>query len=234
MSLSHEMSQPSWAFPVTALILCGGRGRRMGRDKAWLPWRDRPMLQHLARRFELWKVPVHIVAQVDQRLPELPSNTTVSRDRRPHGGPALGLIQGLEEIRDATKPLAAPSWIWATSCDSPEPVAGCLAAILDRVPPTHAAHDHPLAIIPRDEHRSYPLNAFYQGSAASMMRALADDGELRLRTLVSRLPTRWVELEELRGFDPRLRTFWNINAPEDYQRYQQELAIEEERSQESP
>ena len=61
MSLSHEMSQPSWAFPVTALILCGGRGRRMGRDKAWLPWRDRPMLQHLARRFELWKVPVHIV-----------------------------------------------------------------------------------------------------------------------------------------------------------------------------
>ena len=31
-----------------AILLCGGRSTRMGRAKAWLPWRGRPLVVHVA------------------------------------------------------------------------------------------------------------------------------------------------------------------------------------------
>ena len=32
---------------AAAIILCGGKSSRMGRAKAWLPWRGQPMVAHV-------------------------------------------------------------------------------------------------------------------------------------------------------------------------------------------
>jgi len=40
------------ASPVAAVILAGGKSRRMGRDKALLPYRGKPLIAHLAAQLE--------------------------------------------------------------------------------------------------------------------------------------------------------------------------------------
>ena len=64
-----------------AIILCGGKSSRMGRDKASLPFGPELMLQRVVRLLGEVVDPrkIVVVAAPGQSLPELPAGVTVAQ-----------------------------------------------------------------------------------------------------------------------------------------------------------
>ena len=98
---------------IGGVILCGGRGRRMGADKARLRFGPELLLQRVVRLVAASAGPVVVVAAADQDLPPLPADVLVVRDPVPDLGPLPGLAAGCRALPSAT------SLAYATSTDAP-------------------------------------------------------------------------------------------------------------------
>ncbi|RME40999.1 MAG: molybdenum cofactor guanylyltransferase, partial [Planctomycetota bacterium] len=65
---------------IGGLVLCGGRSRRMGRDKAWLPFGPETLLQRMVRIVGEVASPLLVAARPDQELPHLPPEVRAVHD----------------------------------------------------------------------------------------------------------------------------------------------------------
>src|SRR6476620_3094889 len=85
-----------------AIILCGGKSSRMGRDKATLQFGRELMLQRVVRLLSkiVRQEDIIVVAAPNQSLPELPASVKVARDIRELCGPLQGLATGLRDMGD--------------------------------------------------------------------------------------------------------------------------------------
>ena len=180
------------------VILAGGLSRRMGRDKAGLPAGDGTLIQHLARRLAP-VVDETIVAGGSGRH-DLPGVTTVD-DRYPGLGPLAGIHAGLLVARS---PL-----VWVVGCDLPDVDPG-LAALL------YGLAGDVDAVVPRIDSEPQGVCAVYDRALAPRIERLLAAGERRVKMLLAASNVRYVTPEELRAVDPELRSFRNINTPEDY------------------
>ena len=188
-----------------AIILCGGRSSRMGRDKATLPFGPEGMLQRVVRLVsevvELRNIMV--VAAPGQVLPELPPEVRITRDERQNRGPLEGLAAGLRVLG------AGVEAVYATSCDVPLLVPQFVARMFELL------GEHDIAV-PRDGEHHHPLAAVYRTTVLPHIQRLLDADRLRPRFLFDVVPTREVAVDELRAIDPGLSTLANLNRPEDY------------------
>lgn len=191
-----------------AIILCGGRSTRMGRDKATLPFGPETMLERMVRIVGTVVDPARIVvvAALGQPLPALPSKIRVVRDRTPDCGPLEGLAAGLSALaREAEV-------VFATSCDSPLLLPAFVTAMLDRI----AGGDWLIAAPQGDEY-AHPLAAAYRLEVLPQVERLLAADRRSLQGLLDSVPTRRVPLAELREADPALANLQNINTPEAYE-----------------
>ena len=188
-----------------AIILCGGRSSRMGRDKATLPFGPECLLQRVIRLIgevvELRNVAV--VAAPEQVLPELPAEVQIARDERQNRGPLEGLAAGLRALAGSVDA------VYATSCDVPLLVPRFVARMFELL------GEHEIAV-PRDGEHHHPLAAVYRATVLSHIQQLLDADRLRPRFLFDEVHTREVAMDELRLVDPQLSTLENLNRPEDY------------------
>ena len=205
MSTADEFDRSSRG----ALILCGGGSRRMGRDKASLPFGDETMLAR-TMRLVAGSVPceqIVLVAAAEQLLPPLPWEATVIRDREFDRGPLPALIDGLAALP------ANVSAAFVTSCDAPLLESTLVEALF-------AAMDVGIdAAVPGDGERLYPLNAVYRPSCVASLRASLDEGGSSLQVALRAPGFRLKELpvEQLRCVDLKLRSLLSCNTPEEYQ-----------------
>ena len=89
---------------ISAVLLAGGESRRMGRDKATLPWRGRPLWEwqlEKLRALRPEKICLSVRAEVDWR----PAEVELILDASPSRGPLSGLAVALAAIE--TKYLIA-------------------------------------------------------------------------------------------------------------------------------
>jgi len=189
-----------------AIILCGGKSTRMGRDKASLPFGPELMLQRVVRLIGEVVHPsaIVIVAAPEQLLPDLPGSVIVARDEHPERGPLEGLAAGLR---------AMPSFVdavYATSCDVPLLVRAFVESMFSRL------GDHDIAV-PFDGQYHHPLAAVYRPQVLTTVLKLLTADRLRPRFLFDELCTLEVPTDDLRTADPTLRTLTNLNRPEDYE-----------------
>jgi molybdopterin-guanine dinucleotide biosynthesis protein A len=190
-----------------AIILCGGKSSRMGRDKATLPFGPETMLQRVVRLVAA-SVPadrIVVVAAPEQLLPELPAEIRVARDERQDRGPLEGLAAGLRCLQGHADAA------YATSCDVPLLAAG----FVDRM---FALLDDYAIVVPRDGEHHHPLAAVYRTSVLPAVETLLAADRLRPRFLFDAVRTREVPVDDLRSVDPDLSTLQNLNHPHDYQR----------------
>jgi molybdopterin-guanine dinucleotide biosynthesis protein A len=71
------------------------------------------------------------------------------------------------------------------------------------------------AVVPRSGAGCEPLHAVYGRSCLPEVERMVRDERLRLDALFSAVRVRWVDADEVRPLDPLLRSFVNVNTPEE-------------------
>ena len=188
----------------SVVILAGGFGRRLGRDKATCPAAGRPLLHWTALAAAEATDDIVVVRREDQEfLTAMGAPWREVCDRRPERGPLAGLEAALEQVAHDAAVLIA--------CDMPLVRAEVLTAVAE------AAQDAEIAM-PVVEGYAQPLLAAYRRSVAPQVRALLDDGEGRLRALLPLVDHVLIAEEDLRLRDPQLESLTNVNRIEDLER----------------
>lgn len=188
-----------------AIILCGGKSSRMGRDKATLPFGPELMLQRVVRLVSevVDRQNLVVVGAPNQSVPKLPPGVRVAYDRQEFRGPLSGLATGLGEIGDRFDA------VYATACDVPLLVP----AFVERM--FQLLGNYEIAV-PFDGEHHHSLAAVYRLGVRDKIEALLAAGRLRPRFLFDEVRTREVPVDELRDVDPELNTLKNLNRYEDY------------------
>jgi molybdenum cofactor guanylyltransferase len=203
-----------------AIVLCGGKSRRMGEDKAWLPFGNDAMLTRVVRIIAQ-SVPacnILVIAADGQQLPPLEEHVRVLRDAEAFLGPLPAIVTGLNALLDVADD------VFVTSCDVPLLRASVVDWLFWRLDEVRAApltpNERPFeAVVPRDQHRWYPLSAVYSVTTRiglSAARALGDNslqGPCR-SGLVRAFP---IQTDEMREVDPQLDAIFNCNTWYDYE-----------------
>ena len=188
-----------------AIILCGGKSSRMGRDKGTLPFGPEQMLQRVVRLISEAVEPqnVVVVAAPGQSLPALPASVIVAEDSRQFRGPLEGLATGFRALGDGVDA------VYATGCDVP-----LLApAFVDQMFKSLGDHD---IVVPCDGQYHHPLAAVYRPFVLAKIEGLLAAEQLRPRFLFDEVRTREIQVDDLRVVDPQLLSLKNLNSPEDY------------------
>jgi molybdenum cofactor guanylyltransferase len=177
---------------ASLLVLAGGSGRRMGRQKAWLEVGDTILLRHvvdnLAPAFSEVLVSFAEPEQLEQPVPY-----RIVFDRKFAAGPLAGLEAGLLAARNEI--------VFAVACDMPyvtQEVANIAIAAARRCD----------AALPLIGGRPEPVCGAYRRSALPFITGALNTGRLKAADIARDLDVTWLE-----GLDPRL--FRSLNTPED-------------------
>ena len=193
----------------SVVILAGGFGRRLGRDKATCLAAGRPLLHWTALAATAVTDDIVVVRRADQEfVPAMGAPWREVTDHRPERGPLAGLEAAIDETRH--------DLIVAVACDMPMVRGAVLAAV------AAAARDVEIAMPVVDDH-AQPLLAAYRRSVAPHVRALLDNGEGRLRALLPLVQHTLIGEDVLRMHDPELESLTNVNRAEDLERVDQLL-----------
>ena len=196
---------------IGAVILAGGQSRRMGRDKALLPWMESTFLERLCRELRGFpELLISVRREEDRRRMQGCAGLRLVEDRYPDCGPLGGLHAALCATRyDA---------LLAISCDLPyfdRKAALWLCAQLRPEDRALAAEDA--------AGRLQPLCAVYRKTAAADLERQLQAGNFRLRTALEQLQPRAVSLA-WGGFSDAVVT--NVNTPEEYARLWESAAFD--------
>lgn len=188
--------------PGVAIVLAGGKSKRLGRDKAALPVAGEPLL---ARVVGLARAFCPVVAVVGRDPSPLVHEVPWFLDALPGLGPMGGIITALERFAEPCLVL---------SCDLPQLDAGTLhalvAAWLEK--PTHAV----ITTFQQIETGFVEsLVAIYEPEAAPVLRQANDEG---CRKLSRAIPAALRHVILYSTADSR--PFFNVNTPEDLARMQ--------------
>lgn len=176
---------------MSAVILCGGRSSRMdGFPKQSLIFQGRSFLEILLEELEGFGQ-VALSANRD----DVGSVRSVWRDIFPGCGPMGGIHAALS--------YAAYDWVFVVACDMPRMSRDCMDVIVGQV------GDAADCVIPVSEGRIHPLCGAYHRRLLPLIGSMLDQGDYRLRSLISRARSRYVEMP-----DRYAGCFYNVNTPE--------------------
>jgi molybdopterin-guanine dinucleotide biosynthesis protein A len=193
---------------VSAVILAGGQGRRMGgRNKALLTIGPELFIDRQIRVCSDWTDDVVIVSNDGVFAEELKErhHVTVVADSYVGEGPLAGLHAGLM--------AASQPNVWVLACDQPflQPAAASL--LHERL-----KRDNTMAALPVLGGRPQPLHAVYRKEAALSAATWLGQGERRLLTLLDHISWSGITQEEfLRAGIPAFFAE-DVDTPEDYDR----------------
>ncbi len=191
---------------LSIVIQAGGQSRRMGQNKALLPFKGQPLIQRVVE----WVRPVADELLVTTNQPDLFPflNLPMFADLLPGTGALGGLYTALSA---AANPLVA-----VIACDMPFVSAGLLAYERDLC---GAEWD---VVIPRLVNGWEPLHAIYRRETClSIIRKALEENRLRMDSWFGEVRVRSLLEEEIRLTDPDLRSFLNTNTPDEFTRAEQ-------------
>ena len=172
----------------------------MGRDKASLPVDGSTLLRHVVERL---REAADELIVAGGRDPEIRDVQWVP-DALPGTGPLGGMAAGLR--------IAAAPAAWVVACDLPDVAPGLAGVLFEAL----EAYD---AVVPRPLGRPEGTCAVYRTALAARIDGLLELGRHSVLALLDRSRVRYLTARELRRVDPELRSFRNLNTPEDYRRW---------------
>jgi len=188
---------------LTLVIQAGGESRRMGADKALLPFLGQPLILRPLKRLAALADEVLVTSNHPERYHFL-GLTPI-----PDLIPGLGALSGLYTALSA----ARFPYVAVVACDMPFANPAIFALELSLLQKTGAD-----AVIPRTDAGTEPFHAIYQRETClPHVQAALEAGKRRVDAWFSHVKIRYMEPSEFLPYDPDQLAFMNINTPEELQ-----------------
>jgi molybdopterin-guanine dinucleotide biosynthesis protein A len=186
---------------LTLAIQAGGESRRMGRDKALLPFLGQPLILRPLQRLARLADEVLITSNQPENYRFL--GLTPVPDVLPGTGALGGLYTALNAARH---PFVA-----VVACDMPFASPELFAVEFALLQETHAH-----AVIPRSNAGTEPFHAVYRAeSCLPHIQTALEAGMRRVDSWFSEVNIRYLEPEEISPYDLEKLAFLNINTSEE-------------------
>lgn len=186
---------------VTVAVLAGGASRRMGAEKSLAELEGKPLIQHVLACVQQLNMPVLLVTDKPEQYSQF--QVEMVSDILPGKGSLGGIYSALVT---STTPFSL-----CVACDMPFLNVELLTYLLS----LRIGFD---AVVPMINNQPQGLHAIYHKRAAAPIRDLMNRNELRIRGVFDHLRVRLVGESAIRTIDPELRSFTNLNTPEELAR----------------
>jgi len=184
---------------MLTVILTGGGSRRMGRDKAMLPWQGTTMLQSLINKYSSTLGPVAVSVNEKGRFPF--TGAAELCDPYPGLGPLNGIVSAFEETEH--------DHIFVTGTDLPWGDPKLAQRLFDLI------GDADACIMRRGKKGIEPLFAVYGRACGACASDCLAQGKKSVFDMLEKVKVRFVEPEELEEFDLD-HILMNLNTAEEY------------------
>lgn len=183
---------------VAGVILAGGKSSRYGRNKSFVEVEGIPLIQRVIDVLEDIFQEIIIITNSPERYSHLglPMYEDIIKGLGPIGGIYTGLMR------------MGPERGLFVACDMPFLNRSLIIHMVKSI-------DNFNAIVPRMGWKIEALHSIYSKSCIPHIRALIDKGQYQIMRLFDMVETRFIEQDEIERFDPDLRSFININYPDD-------------------
>lgn len=180
-------------FDATAIILAGGKCKRMGQEKSLLEFRGKPFIAHLVEALEPQFREVIISA--NDPAPYAEYDVPVIADKVKDAGPLAGLAATLEVSQHELN--------FVLACDSPIVVFQVVKRLLSDL------DGFDCAVVMGDEGQLEPLFAVYRKSLLPRVEAQLQSPKHSMHSFLSNC--------RIKAVSVRKGTLLNINTPEEYE-----------------
>lgn len=184
---------------TTGLILAGGASRRMGRDKAHLPWGDATLIEHVVETLRPHVDELIVAVKDAGAFGGL--RARVVEDLVPDAHALGGLYTGLT--------LAAYERCFVCACDTPFVNPTLIQFLVQQA-------DGWDLVIPRTREGLQPLHAVYRRTVLPAIEERLRARQWDLHAVVPNARARIIGPEQIARLDPWALSFFNVNTPEEY------------------
>ena len=199
---------------ISIAIQAGGESRRMGYDKALMPFLGRTLLDRVLQRVSGLGDEIFITTNNPSNYHEF--GIPLYRDVQPGKGALGGLLTALSSAQNP--------FLIVVACDMPFVNPDLLALALDHLQSLKVD-----VVIPQSKKGYEPFHAAYRREAClPAVQSALDSGERRLISWFSAVDVFPIGEDVLLKYDPRQVAFWNVNTETDLQRaekYAQEFGL---------
>lgn len=194
---------------MTGIILAGGRNTRMGLHKALLKINGETIIESIIKQMFLLFEEVIIITNAKEIFNTLRYTSHCNRrairvlpDIIPNKGPLGGIYSGL--VYSKTK------YNFIAACDMPFINLELVKYMMKNV----RNYD---VIVPRTEKGYEPLHAIYSKDCIVHIERQIKQNNLKTTNFFTKVKIKEIGERVVRGIDPLLRSFFNINSNADYQ-----------------
>ena len=201
---------------ISALIVSGGKGSRIGSDKKFLEIDGRPFITLAADLARVVADEIIIVVGSKEQMEDTRAleieDVTIVVDAKEGLGPVMGVLTGLFAARG--------EWAVVMPTDAPMMNSDVFKHMLEE----RVGYD---AVVPQDGEHLEPMYGVYDRDAMieACTSALEVEGEKApLHNIVRDLEkVNYIPVEDFKKYDKELLTFYNVNTQEDLEKIQELL-----------
>jgi molybdenum cofactor guanylyltransferase len=183
---------------VSGVILAGGKSSRYGQNKALVDINGMPLIKRVLGVMENLFPSIILITNTPDAYAFL--NLPMFEDRIKGLGPLGGIFTGLNVISEKTGFFVA--------CDMPFLNSDLIRYLV-------AAREGFDVVVPTFSGKFEALHALYNQNCLPEIERLIHAGVYQTIRLFQSVSVRYVEEREIRRFDPELKSFSNINKPEE-------------------
>jgi len=183
---------------VTGFILLGGKSSRYGSNKAFVEIEGVRLVDRVARVMKSIFHRIVLLTNTPEEYAYL--QTPMVEDLIKGFGPMGGIYTGLMTLSDEVGFFVA--------CDMPFLSESLIRHMVD-------VRDDFDVVVPRMDWMLEPLHALYSKKCLPVIRETIRQDQHQILKCFAELRVRYVDEDELRLWDPELRSFFNINKPQD-------------------
>jgi molybdenum cofactor guanylyltransferase len=182
---------------ASGFVLAGGRSKRMGRDKALLPYGESTLVEQIARTVKEAAGSVALIGD-PEKLGHL--GLPVFPDELPGSGPASGVYTLLR--------ATATDWNLVVGCDMPAVTVGILRLLLSQA----ETADRDCVAASGPDGQPEPLCAVYHRRSLSVLTRAIGDKRLRMRDFVKEIGAVCVPVDQF--------ALVNVNTPAEWTEFE--------------